>query len=385
MIGAPLTRLWRPIALTLVGLGLATLGIGVWRSPERTWPNVLLANIYVLSVALASAVFIAMHYLSGAGWWVAVRRVAEAAMSSLPILALPMPAIFIGRHAIYRWTDAAAGHTAFAPAKAVYLATPFVLVRTVAVLGAWVWLVHKLRRTSLQQDDDPSPIHHRRMVRYSAVFVVVFAFSFSLASVDWLMAIDPQWSSTMFAVYVFAGLLAAGLAVLTLIVLALRAHGPLRTIVTDAHLHDLGTLLFAFSTFWAYIWLSQYLLIWYGNLPEEVTPYVRRTAGAWLPVFLLNPILNWAAPFLLLIRWRAKHHVGVLTAACLLLVVGHWLDLYLLIMPDLFAAPALGVQETFIPLGYAGLFLVLTSRALARAPVLPPHDPFLEESLHHEV
>ena len=204
-------------------------------------------------------------------------------------------------------------------------------------------------------------------------------------SVDWLMAIDPRWSSTVFAVYVFAGLFASGLAALTLVVLVLRVRDPLGTRVTDAHLHDLGALLFVFSTFWAYIWLSQYLLIWYGNLPEEITHYVRRTTGAWLPMFLVNPVVNWVVPFLLLIRWPAKHNVRVLILVCLLLILGHWLDLYLLIMPDLFAAPAFGPPEALIPLGYAGLLACLTSRALARAPVMPVHDPFVEESLHHNI
>jgi hypothetical protein len=384
MTSSRLARVWQPLALTLVGAGAVTFGAGVFLAPERTWPNVLLGNLYVLSIALASALFISIQYLSGSGWWVAVRRVAEAAMCSLPVLALLMPTIFLGRHAIYRWTaEAAANHAPLSPAKAFYLSTPFVLLRTVLVLAAWVFLVYKLRHISLQQDRDASPIHHRRLVRYSATFAVVFAFSFALATVDWLMAIDPHWSSTIFAVYVFAGLLTSGLAALTLIVIALRAHGTLR-IVHDAHLHDLGQLLFAFSTFWAYIWLSQYLLVWYGNLPEEITHYVRRTNQAWLPIFLVNPIVNWAAPFLLLMRWSAKHNVRMLTFVCLLLILGHWLDLYLLIMPDLFEAPALGLPEALIPLGYAGLFAVLTSRALTRAPVIPVHDPFLEESLHHE-
>jgi hypothetical protein len=269
-------------------------------------------------------------------------------------------------------------------AKAFYFATPFMVLRTVLVLGIWIALVLQLRRISLRQDRDSSPIHHRRLVRYSAIFAVVFAISFSVMSVDWLMAIDPRWSSTIFAVYVFAGLFVSGLAALTLVVLALRA-GPLRTIVSDGHLHDLGLLLFAFSTFWAYIWLSQYLLIWYGNLPDEITHYLRRTSGAWQPLFLLNPIVNWIAPFLLLIRWHAKHNARVLILVCLLLMFGHWLDLYLLIMPDLFQAPVFGLPEALIPLGYFALFACLTSRALARAPLMPVHDPFLEESLHHDM
>jgi hypothetical protein len=385
MTSTTIARVWQSITLTLAAIGFATAVTGIVLSPQRTWPNVLLANVYALSIALASALFIAIQYLSGAGWWVVVRRVAEATMSALPVVALTMPAIFLGRQALSRIAIDAAGHAAMSASKAFYLSTPFMLLRTVVVLGVWIFFVVKLRQFSLRQDRDGSPIHHRQLVRYSAIFVVVFAISFLLMSVDWLMAIDPRWSSTIFAVYVFAGLFASGLAALTLIVVALRIAGPLRTIVTDAHVHDLGALLFAFSTFWAYIWLSQYLLIWYGNLPEEITHYLRRTSGAWRPIFLLNPILNWVVPFLLLIRWDGKHRVRVLAPVCLLLIVGHWLDLYLLIMPDLFEAPAFGPPEALIPLGYAGLFAYLTSRALARAPLMPVHDPFLQESLQHEL
>jgi hypothetical protein len=246
-----------------------------------------------------------------------------------------------------------------------------------------VLLAGALRRASLRQDQDPSPAHHRRLVRGSALFVVVFALSFSVAGVDWLMSLDPHWYSTIYAVYLFAGVLVTGLAALTLIAILLRRLGPLAGVVGEEHLHDLGKLLFAFSTFWAYIWVSQYLLIWYGNLPEEVTHYARRTNGAWQRLFVVNLIVNWAVPFVVLLPREAKRHAGVLAGVCVLLLLGRWLDLYLLVMPETAPAPAVGPLEVLIPLGYAGLFAVLTARALARAPLLPRHDPLLEESLAH--
>jgi hypothetical protein len=149
-------------------------------------------------------------------------------------------------------------------------------------------------------------------------------------------------------------------------------------------LHDLGKLLLAFSSFWAYIWLSQYLLIWYGNLPEEVPYYVRRTGGPWLPVFLLNLFVNWVVPFLVLLPRAAKRSARVLAAVCVLLLLGHWLDLYLLIMPDTWSGPMAGPLEAIIPLGYAGLLVYLISGALAQAPIVPARDPYLGESLNHE-
>jgi hypothetical protein len=171
---------------------------------------------------------------------------------------------------------------------------------------------------------------------------------------------------------------------LTLIAITLRALGPLDGVVTAAHLHDLGKLLLAFSTFWAYIWLSQYLLIWYGNLPEEVTYYARRTGAPWTGLFLLNLVANWVVPFLVLLPRAAKRSARVLAAVCVLLLAGHWLDLYLLIMPETWSGPMAGPLEAIIPLAYASVFVFLVARALGQAPLVPRHDPYLAESVNHE-
>ncbi|HEX6736637.1 MAG TPA: hypothetical protein VF310_00060 [Vicinamibacteria bacterium] len=373
---------WQRAGLLAAGAGLLAVVAGLIFSPGRTWPALLVGNVYLLSLALAGALFIAIHYLAGAGWWVVVRRVAEAMMAGLPVVALLLLALFFGRHALYPWAGAAGGeHAPLAGGKAAWLSTPFVFARMAVVLLAWVLLARALRRASLRQDQDADLGHHRRLVHVSAAFVVVFALSFSLAGVDWLMSLDPHWYSTMYAVYLFAGLLVSGIAVLTVIVLLLRRAGPLAGVVTEEHLHDLGRLVFAFSTFWAYIWLSQYLLIWYGNLPEEVTHYVRRTRGGWSVLFFLNLALNWAVPFLVLMPRAAKRHPRVLGAVCLVVLLGHWLDLYLLVGPERLASPALGPLELLVAAGYTGLFLALTARALGQAPLLPRNDPYLAESL----
>ncbi|HEX9372566.1 MAG TPA: hypothetical protein VF897_16255 [Roseiflexaceae bacterium] len=394
---------WRTLAPALIGVALITVIAGLRWSPERTWSTLLLSNLYLLFVCLAGALFISIQFLSNSGWWVVLRRVPEAMMAGLPIVAILMLSLFFGREVLYPWAhasaaspaataaagaaaEAAVGEAASASAFAsLYLNPTFVFVRMAIVLAAWVWLARAIRKTSLRQDDDPAlaAMYHRRLVIYGAIFTVVFGVSFSIGSVDWIMSLEPHWSSTIFAVYVFAGLLVSGLAALTLIVILLRHFEPLEGIVLDSHLHDLGKLVFAFSTFWAYIWLSQYLLIWYGNLPDEIPYYAHRTGGPWLRWFLLNPVLNWGVPFLVLLPHASKHNARVLGAVCVLILCGHYLDLYLLIVPDTLKAPAIGPLEILVPIGYVSLFVMLTRRALAQAPLVPRHDPYLDESLHH--
>ena len=151
-----------------------------------------------------------------------------------------------------------------------------------------------------------SLVLHHRLTRLAVMFVLVFALTFTMGAFDWLISLDPQWMSTMFAVYVFAGTFVQGIAAVTLAVVLLKERGSLGQSVGEHQLHDLGKMLFAFSTFWAYIWVCQYLLIWYGNIPEEITHFARRTNGPWLYLFALNFILNWIVPFTVLLTPEGK-------------------------------------------------------------------------------
>ncbi len=370
------------IASGLVVAGIAAVALEVRSDPARVWTDLLVTGFYGLSLALAGLVFLAIQYLSGAGWWTALRRVPEALMTLVPVAALPMLALWLGRRVLYPWTHPEVMAEPALAAKAAYLNEPFFLARMVLFLGIWSLFAVLLRRASIAQDGLPGLDHHRRMVRLSALFIVVFAITFSLASFDWLMSLDPRWTSTMFAVYTFAGLFLTGIAAIALIVVRLRRAG-LAGIVNASHLHDLGKLLFAFSTFWAYIWVCQYLLIWYGNLSEEIPYYLVRTRGVWLPLFLLAPLLNWLLPFVILLPRNAKRHPRVLAGVAAVVLAGRWLDLYGIAAPAVLPAPRLGALELLIVAGFAGLFFLAGSRILGRAPLLAKNDPFLAESLRH--
>jgi hypothetical protein len=366
----------------LAGVGALTLVLGLIFSPQRTWANLLLLSFYLLTLSLAGAVFVAMQYISGAHWAVALRRVPEAMAKLIPLGGVGVLAVLIAHPALYSWTKPAGGGEPVPAFRHWWLSLPFFRGRALAFLLLWMLFAVALVRESNRQDADGAARHTRTNSRLSALFIVLFAFSFWLATYDWIMSLEPRWYSTIFAAYNFAGLFLGGLAALTLLVVWLGDSKAL--IVTDDHLHDLGKLLFAFSIFWMYLWFSQYMLIWYANIPEETIYFVERLHGYWGSLFVLDMVLNWVGPFFALLPRRNKHNPGVLVKVCVVLLAGRWLDLYLMIMPT-FAGRELpiGGVEIGLMAGGFGLFILAFLRVLRRAPLVPINDPFLKESLHY--
>ncbi|HEY6251335.1 MAG TPA: hypothetical protein VI685_15365 [Candidatus Angelobacter sp.] len=363
----------------LVGLGAAVAIYGVLAAPERTWPNLLLDGFYIASLGISAVFFLAVTRAAGARWSANLRRIPEALSGILPIAAGLLALVFFGRETLFAWMRpdyfAKAAPNA---GNAHYLNPPLVIGRMVFTLAVWILFAWLFRRTSLQQDRDGSSslALHYRLNRYSIIFLLAFALTFTFGVYDWLLSLDPQWSSTMFAFYTFAGTFVQGIAAVTLAVVFLKERGTL-TNVSEHQLHDLGKMLFAFTIFWAYIWTCQYLLIWYGNIPDEVTHYAKRTNGPWLYLFALNLILNWIVPFLTLLSIRAKRAPKLLKIVCVVVLIGHWLDLYLLIMPAVWQKPMIGLMEVPIAAGYIALVYLIFIRTLQKAPLAPLHDPIL--------
>lgn len=368
----------------LAGIGAATLVAGLFLAPQRIWLNLLLVSYYLLGLALAGMAWIAIQYVSGAHWSTALRRVPEAMAGVLPFGALGILSVLILHPSLYPWTSGLHVEGDAPGFKLMWLSLPFFRIRAVVYLLGWLGFAWAMLRISRQQDSDGDFRHTRRNTALAALFLVFFGVTFCLASFDWIMSLEPEWYSTIFGFYNFAGAFLSGLAMLALLLVWLQGHGPLKNVIRDQHLHDVGKLLLGFSTFWAYLWFSQYMLIWYANLPEETIHYVRRLHGFWQPLFVLNLFLNWVVPFLTLLPRMNKHRAGILVRVSIVLLAGRWLDLYLMIMPSFSdGKPHIGIWEIGLAAGLVGVFGLSFFAALRRAPLVPLRDPYLAESLHY--
>jgi hypothetical protein len=262
----------------------------------------------------------------------------------------------------------------------------FYLVRMIVFFGLWYMFFIWIRREMLAEDIEGGTKHWFKARKYSAIFLVIFAVSSSVAAWDWVMSIDPHWFSTMFGWYMFASWWVNGLAAITLIVVILKQNGYLN-VVNANHLHDIGKFIFGFSIFWTYIWFSQFLLIYYANIPEETVYFIERLESSqYVWVFYLNLILNFFLPFLLLMTRDAKRHMAFLKLVCPIVLIGHWFDFYLMITPGVMKEEGtFGFVEIGMLMIFAAAFLYVTLTNLAKVPLFAKNHPMLQESLNHHI
>jgi hypothetical protein len=371
------------LLLTIIS-GVVSL-VGIIFVPERAWANLLLANYYLLGLGLAAIIFIAMMYVSNAGWATAIRRVPEAMTSVIPLAAFVMLLLMFGIHHLYEWSHPdVVAHDHLLQEKTAWLNVPFFVVRTIIYLALWTSFAMYIVKLSRKQDTNGNIKSYTRSKTASAIFLVVFAITFSLASMDWIMSLEPHWYSTIFGIYNIIGTFLNGLAVITLIVILLKRMGPFEHVVTSDHLHSLGKLIFAFSTFWMYIWFSQYLLIWYSNIPEEATYMVHRQEGSWLVFTIVNVVFNWAIPFIALLPAWTKKSEGFLLRVCIIIMIGRWIDLFWMIIPPFMKdAPVVNIWELAPLMSAISGFFYITFKVLSKHNLLPVNDPMLVESLPH--
>ena len=360
-------------------LGLASFAAGVGLEPQRTWADLLIVGNYLVGIGVSGLLLVALHYVTGARWSFPVRRVYEAMTAILPLAAGVLIAVLFLRPSLYSWTVPSHSAASESPLKQWWLNRPFFLVRSVVYLSLWTGFAAAIVRNSRRQDEESDARSTVRNLRLSALFVVVFAITIWLSSCDWLMSLEPEWASTVFGVYNFSSLFLSGLAACILLVVWLRRNNSFESVLNDDLLHDLGTLLFAFSSFWMYAWFCQYMLIWYVDLPEETVYLQQRQHGGWLGVLLLDLALNWAVPFGVLLFRAAKRDPRILSVIALIVLAGRWVDLYLMTFPSVSTgAPTVGIIEAGLILGTAGLFLAAVFRALGRVSLIPLTQPVAE-------
>ncbi len=375
----------------IVGIAASVLlGLNQGDGLRRLSFSYLTNYAYFLSISLSALFFVALQFITRSSWSVVIRRLAEIAAANLLLLAVLVIPIILAAPKIYTW--AAADSHVYAELlahKQGFLNVPFFAIRWVIYFVIWCGLAFMYRRNSLGQDRTGDPQTTIRLESRSGPALVLFALSVTLASFDLLMSLDPSWYSTMFGVYFFSGGLVCFFALMTLSTLGLNKSGRLTRIVTIEHFHDYGKLMFAFIFFWAYIAFSQYMLIWYANIPEETQWLLRRQQEGWGWLGLVLLFGHFLIPFLGLMSRYTKRRRASLTVFAVWITIMHWADMFWVVMPEFNnISGATGVPLHLVDLtcflGLGGLYVAGIAWFAGKHSLVPTQDPRLDESIIFE-
>jgi hypothetical protein len=398
----------------LIGAGLIALlygfiafhpfehaGHGENVNSTRFWAVLLQNSVFFLLITNASMFFIGVTTLAMGGWQVALKRVPEAISSVVPVLGIItfvilMCIVWGGRTDIFHWIDpelynpASPKFDKILNGKKGFLNPVFFTAWSAATIFLWWFIGQKMRSFSLQSDAS-GPMDYEtgkkwinKNILWASLFIVFFGLSVgSTIPWLWIMSIDAHWYSTMFSWYTFASSFVAGMSLIALYIVFLKNRGQLEY-VTDEHLHDIGKFMFAFSVFWTYLWFSQYMLIWYANIPEETGYFKIRLQEPFRGIFFLNLVLNFICPLLIFMKKSTKRNWTLVTFMAVLIIFGHWIDFWLMVMPG-----TLGSHASLMPFefGIAALFIgIIMWRVgvyLTGNPITAKNHPFLKESIIH--
>jgi hypothetical protein len=383
-------------SLLAIVLGLAAIVYGFYSGhAERTFANLLLMAYYFTCVCAAGTFFIALQFVSQSGWSAGLLRIPQAFAKVLPIASIILIIVCaagLQSHNLYHhWNEEglsdpnSPNYDALIAGKSAFLNVPFFLTRLVVFLGVYSIFAMVLTKLSNREDLEGGLKNYRKSITYSAIFLVIFGFTTPIWAFDTIMSLEAHWFSTMFGWYNFAAMWVSGMAAVTLTVILLKRNGYISWI-NESHLHDLGKFMFAFSIFWTYVWFSQFLLIYYANIPEETVYFYKRWEPEYMPWFWLNIVINFLSPLLILMSRGAKRKENTLIFVAILLLCGHWLDYYMMIMPGTVAEHrGFGVIEVGTAVCFVGLFSFLMLTMLSKKPLAPANHPFLEESVNHHI
>ncbi|HTE23058.1 quinol:cytochrome C oxidoreductase [Flavitalea sp.] len=397
---------YRTWSLALIGVGLLSVIVGFFlygtgdvHHKTRFWATLLHNSVYFLLICNASMFFICATTLAWGGWQIAFKRIPEAISAAVPVIGViafvVLMSIALGGHHmshIYHWTDTeAVANDSILSGKSGFLNVKFFAIWTILTIGFWSILGYKMRKLSRELDEKPvaSREEGRKYIWKNTVWAAIFIVWFSLTAMSvtpwlWLMSIDAHWYSTMYSWYSFASIFVAGMSLIALYIIYLKNQGYLEY-VNDEHLHDVGKFMFAFSVFWTYLWFSQYMLIWYANIPEETVYFKSRIKdGAYSGIFWLVLIINFLAPLLLLMKRGSKRNYTMMAFMSVLILVGHWLDFYQMIFASVLKEHVeLGLYDIGVAAGFVGTIMLVTGNVLSKNALVAKNHPFVKESIIH--
>ena len=383
------------LSLVLIAIGLLSTVYAFINDSHAAWTSLIFNNYFFLGISIFAVFFVALQHVAEAGWSTVIKRVPEAIMTFLPYACAVMIFIVVAAmlhwNHIYHWmeegimTEGAPNYDKIIAGKEAYLNPIFFLVRSIIYVVVWIYCAKRLRDISLQGDLEGGigENSYNKGITVSAWFIVFFAVSSSMASWDWIMSIDTHWFSTLFGWYIFSEWSAIGFTTILLFCLFLKKQGYLQDL-NDSIIHDLGKWVFAFSVVWTYMWFSQFMLIWYANIPEEVTYFMERIElSNYRFLFWFSAAINFVVPTIVLMSRDAKRNTNFLIVASVVILIGHWINSYLLFAPGtLHDHGHLGLTDLGMGLGFLGLFFYVVFRSLTKRPLSVKHHPFLEESKH---
>ena len=382
-------------SLVMIAIGLFSGAVAFLSDSHSAWTSLLFNNYFFLGISLFAIFFVALQYVAEAGWSTVLKRIPEAIMTFLPFTAVIMLFIVVAAtlhwNHIYHWMEPGImdpnnhHYDKIIAGKEPYLNSTFFLIRSFIYVVIWVYCARRLRQISLDGDLEGGigEKSYWKGLRVAGWFIVLFAITSSTAAWDWIMSIDTHWFSTLFGWYIFSEWATIGFASILLITLLLNKQGYLKDL-NDSHIHDLGKFVFAFSIVWTYMWFSQFMLIWYANIPEEVTYFMERIElDNYRFLFWFSLIINFIVPTVWLMSRDAKRNKNRLIFVCIVILIGHWINSYLLFAPGtLHEHGHLGLLEIGMGIGFLGLFVNVFLRNLSKRDIEIKHHPFLDESKH---
>ena len=368
---------WRSRA-ALVGIaGLILTAIGLFISPSQFFRSYLWAFLFWFGIALGCLPLLMLYHLVGGAWGFTIRRIIESGTRTLPVLAVMFIPILFGIPRLYEWSqpDKVAQIRAL-QLKHAYLNIPFWIIRTLIYFAVWLFYVYRLNSLSARQDETGDTALPRRFQRFSGPGLVVYGLTITFASFDWAMSLEPQWYSTIYGMLWIVSQALSGLAFAIAILALLAGTAPISRLSLPDSLHDLGNLLLAFVMLWAYLSFSQLLIIWSGNLPEEIQWYLSRLHHGWQWVAAALITFHFFVPFFLLLARFKKRHIRWIATIALLVLVMRVVDIYWIITPAFYRDRfTLHWLDLFALVGIGGIWLAVYARQLAVMPLLPLHDP----------